>query len=365
MNTPTIQAKDLIKTDNIYKAHASDSLSSALKSLTHSHDAAFVFDDDDKFIGVINPYYAVYQNNFPPETKLENAVHKPPVLSPDTYIWDIAKLMRESKVYYLPVIEKNEFIGIISINRLLQAIRSMKTMKNLPVAMKKKIITVDHDATLEEAYTTMRDQQVSRLPVVNPHGHLVGLITRYDIQKVLATPKERPQFARIGEKTGFLDRPIHAYYQKVVVQGQTDTPVEKIIEEMFTRTVGSMVIVDSNRKPVGIVSTHDILAAIAALSPKPKNGLSLQVSPDFIHEVQLVEMLADFEQKLRKSYNVDRIHTTLKTDKNAAGKVSRYQVTLQVEFKSGKQKVIARTEGHAWRLVVKDALSKVKAQLFD
>lgn len=366
MDSKPIQAKDLLKTEGIFKAKSNDTLASALAHLTRTHDAVFVFDEEDKFIGIINPFYTVFKTNFPSETKLVHCVFHPPVITLDTYLWDIAKLMVESKIYFLPVFDKNKFAGIVTLNRMLKAIRDVNAKNSLSLVLKKKITTVDQDASLEEAYTTMRDQQISRLPVVNNQGSLVGLVTRYDIHKVINMRKERPRFlSYVTEKENFLKRPLSGHFQKVIITTNASANSAEIIEMLYTKNVGSVVIIDGNRKPVGIVSTHDILKAVDELRPQKASYFDINVSPDFIHESHLTDILNSFTKKIEKSYPIEKIHAVLKTEKNSAGKIKFYEFSMQVNFKNRHQIVVANSEGHEWKQVVRDALNKLKSQLFD
>lgn len=366
MDTPMIHAKDLLKTSNIYRASINDTLSSALKHMSRTHDAIFVFDETNKFAGIINPYYVIYKKTYPPETKLLHCLYHPPVLTADTQLWDIAKLMRESKVYYLPVLAKNEFLGIVTINRLLRALSTTGLPAKMIFPTKQTITTVDHDATLQEAYTRMRDQNVSRLPVVNTHGHLVGIITRFDVQKLFATPKEKPRFlSKIAEKENFFARPLDSYYRKVVVTVKESAHPSQIIEQMLTNNVGSTIVVDGARKPTGIISTYDILTALSQLRPGERTRYDVKLPAGFIHETQLTGLLNHFIEKIEKRYPIRAVHVGIKADKNAAGRVKRYETTLQIEFVSKGPNVIAHAEAHDWKIAVRDVFAKIKKQLFD
>lgn len=47
------------------------------------------------------------------------------------------------------------------------------------------VVTCAHDATVEEAATLMHDRDVSRLPVVDEDGVLIGLVARGDIVRAI------------------------------------------------------------------------------------------------------------------------------------------------------------------------------------
>lgn len=360
-----IQAKDLLKTSGIITASPEATLKEALARLTRSHDAVFVFNDQGKFLGVINPYYAIFKSNHPPQTKLVHCLFNPPHLSLDMYIWDIAQLMVQSKVYFLPVFENNtNFVGIVTVNRVLLAILSNNELVGrLQIKTKKNIITIAQNSSLATTYTLMRDKQVARLPVVDTHNHLVGIVTRFDIRAAFAEPKQKVSWlSRVGEKENFLDQPIEGYFKKMIVSAPNATPPRKILELILNKEVGSVVIVDADRKPVGLVSTTDLLEAIARLRPDLGLEIELKVERGFVHKAQLEEMLARFVAKINKFNPVRRVHFVLEGEKNPAGKISRYTSHLQIVRKDGMQ-VVGKAMDYDWKKSVHEVLDKVKHQL--
>ncbi len=54
-------------------------------------------------------------------------------------------------------------------------------------------VTVDIVATVEDAATAMHDHEISRLPVVDGDGHLVGLIARGDIVRAIVQDQRQGQ----------------------------------------------------------------------------------------------------------------------------------------------------------------------------
>lgn len=51
--------------------------------------------------------------------------------------------------------------------------------------MNAEVLTIGPDATIEEAATVMHDNDVSRLPVVDGIGRLVGIVSRWDVLTVM------------------------------------------------------------------------------------------------------------------------------------------------------------------------------------
>src|SRR3990167_10291057 len=110
---------DFVKTKNIIKIAPDTTLSHALSSLKSSHDAAFVFDEKDNYMGLVNPYYSIIKTSLPGNAKIEHYLFHAPRIKLNDSVAKVARLMIESKVNYLPVFDdRNEFVGITSARRL-------------------------------------------------------------------------------------------------------------------------------------------------------------------------------------------------------------------------------------------------------
>ena len=364
MDRIPIQASDLLKTDGVLLGEPDETLAQAISRITRTHDAIFVFDDTKKFLGVINPYYTIFKSNFPPETKLAHCIFHPPIIAPDTTLWDIATLMAESKLYYLPVMQNNTFHGIVTINRLLRSIRDdSRLLQRMKLEMRKNVITIDEDAMLKDAYSAMRDSQVSRLPIVNANGRLVGMVSRYDIREAFTKPKQKPRFlSRIGEKEPFMNHSINKYSKKLVITVKASATPLDIINTMVRKNIGSVIVQDARYRPVGLISTYDVLKAIASLRPKRGTLLDVNTPDDFVERVRLDEMLSRFTEKIAKYTQIKTLSLTLRSKKNAAGKASRYEVHAKLNKTSGGA-ITSRAEEYEWKKAVHEVLERIQKQV--
>jgi CBS domain-containing protein len=62
-------------------------------------------------------------------------------------------------------------------------------------------VTIGPDATIEDVATLMHDKQVSRVPVVDAQGFLVGIITRTDILRAMVRGLDDPGLYDAGDET--------------------------------------------------------------------------------------------------------------------------------------------------------------------
>ncbi|MBI4136532.1 CBS domain-containing protein [Candidatus Roizmanbacteria bacterium] len=359
----TIKAADILKTDNILRINSSATLKEALALLTRSHDAAFVFDDEDKFVGLISPYYVIFKSKFPPETKLEHCLYVPPKITPDTTIWDIAKLMVESKVYYLPVQENNMFKGIITLNRMFKALLMTKSLQqSLEIRTPDRLITISEHATVSDAYNVMKDKQVSRLPLINETGRLVGIVTRFDIQEAFAKPQQKLRWlSRIGNKESKMNQPITKYSKKMAANLPYQTTGRKIVEKMLEENVGSIVLVNAQHKPVDIISSHDILKAISRIRPTRESNISVDAPEMFVHHSQLALLLNQYMRKFGKRYAIRSLACHVELQKNAAGEIRQY--TFQIQAQNTNKNFLSKDTNFEWKKAARGALEKLEHQL--
>lgn len=121
---------------------------------------------------------------------------KPVTISSSASITEALRVMRQSQVRRLPVLnEERTMVGIVSEKDLLYASPSpvtslsiyemhyLLTQLKVSELMTKEVITVTSDTALEEAARIMADLKLGGLPVVEDR-RLVGIITETDIFKV-------------------------------------------------------------------------------------------------------------------------------------------------------------------------------------
>ena len=111
----------------------------------------------------------------------------PVKLEENALVGDALTLMAENKIGGIPVVNAlGKLVGIVT-NRDLRFEKKM----GRPVAevmTKENIITAKPDTTMAQAEEILQGYKIEKLPVVDAHGTLVGLITYKDIIKL----KQRP-----------------------------------------------------------------------------------------------------------------------------------------------------------------------------
>ena len=143
----------------------------------------------------------------------ESGMIRDPIrLPPDATLRDAVALMAKFRISGLPVVDVDgRLVGIIT-NRDLQFERNLD--RPLRDAMTHVgLVTAPVGTTLEEAERIMAKHRIEKLPVVDPAGHLVGLMTVKDIIKRRQFPLAAKDghgrlmvAAAVGATGDFLDR---------------------------------------------------------------------------------------------------------------------------------------------------------------
>ncbi len=110
----------------------------------------------------------------------------PVTLMPDATVGDARALMRQYSIGGIPITEGSKLVGILT-NRDLRFERDTQRLVS-ELMTKEHLIIAPVGTTLEKAKEILQRNKIEKLPVVDEHGNLVGLITYKDIMKVQDYP---------------------------------------------------------------------------------------------------------------------------------------------------------------------------------
>lgn len=255
----------VVKTENIIRVTPDNSLSSALLKLNTSHDAAFVFSTEGDYKGVINPYYCLIKSSHPGNAKVERCVFHAPHVKLNFSISKVADLLSQSKVHYLPIFDdKDKFSGIVSARRILTVFQDSPVFKirvgDYLNQKNKSVITIFEGETITKAVNCFKESKVSKLIVVNKDLKLKGILSYYDLISYLVSPKNA---RRRGEKGGangnFNNLKVSNFSKSYVITLDKNAYVNEALKMILEKKIGSVVVIDSQKHPIGIITTKDLL----------------------------------------------------------------------------------------------------------
>jgi CBS domain-containing protein len=158
--------------------------------------------------------------------------------------------------------------------------------------MTRQVMTIEADAPIAKAVRLMLQNRISGLPVVDPSGRLVGIVTEGDFLRRAETGTEvrRPRWLEflLGPGRGASEY-VRTHARKVaevmtpnVASVAEDTPVDEIVRLMEHRRIKRVPVVQ-DRKVVGIVSRANLLRVLA--------GLIVELPPATVDDTALRERI--------------------------------------------------------------------------
>ncbi len=173
-------------------------------------------------------------------------------VKPTTPLLEARDILFKHKIRRLIVLGvKNKPVGIITEKDVAKAVYSFggKSIRTIQVKdfMSKKLVTVQKNATVYDCAKLMKIKKIGSIIVVNQKGNLEGLITKTDLVSAFLTQVSQP--LKVSE---IMTRKVIT-----VVPGDSVLLVEnQLINNQITR-----IIVQRNRKPVGIITHRNFVPA--------------------------------------------------------------------------------------------------------
>ncbi|MBP9690451.1 CBS domain-containing protein [Candidatus Woesebacteria bacterium] len=337
--------RDFLKKNNIIRVTPDDTLSSAIGQLSSSHDAAFVFDSNDVFHGIVNPYYALIQSGAREgNTKVETIMYHPPKIYSHDTLERIAEMMISSKVHYLPVFdEEDEFVGITSARRLMSLMKdsvSKIRISQLLQGKKRPILTILETATIAQALQIFQKDKVSKLVVVDEKNKLRGVLSYYDLLPYIIAPGngKGQEKGQDNEKAKPFDKLlVRNYMKKLMITMDGISPVSEAIAMMLDKKIGSVIMTDSTGSPVNILTTRDILGLLKSDGVTKEVKLTIKhFNP--AHKAVIDEFADHIREQIRED---DRyVRAELIVDEEKEGKL--YHIAVHLVPQKGKLLVFDR-----------------------
>jgi CBS domain-containing protein/osmotically-inducible protein OsmY len=201
-----------------------------------------------------------------PEDLVRAAMSAPAVVAtPEEDVAEAAARMVASRIGCLPVVVHGRLVGMLTTTDLLgdQVARKFERPagEELRAAdvMSTNVLTALLDDPLLEVADMMAWKGVRHLPIVDGEGRLAGIVSDRDLRTALGVPAEA--LAQWGSALG-RDRAVHEVMARDVEAVRPDQPLSQVIASMVSRNVGAVPVVDAERRPVGIISYLDVLAAL-------------------------------------------------------------------------------------------------------
>ncbi|MGG6460023.1 MAG: CBS domain-containing protein [Candidatus Eiseniibacteriota bacterium] len=165
-------------------------------------------------------------------------------------LWNARNQMLRYKISRIVISDNGKATGIVTekdIAKFLYNVPPTRTLSEIALKelVNKKLITVDEDASMDYCAKLILDKHISSLVIIDNRDKPKGIITKTDIVEFCAYHQP-------------INLPVYKYMSTKVHTVAPDETIHTISMLMDTYKI-SRVVVEKNRKPVGIVTTRDFL----------------------------------------------------------------------------------------------------------
>lgn len=103
------------------------------------------------------------------------------VIGPESTLEEAARLMARERLHHLPVVDADRLVGILSASDLIGRDAPDAGGKRIGDVMQRKPVMISRTSTLQDAATLLAGGDYHSLPVVDPAGKVVGVVTSTDL----------------------------------------------------------------------------------------------------------------------------------------------------------------------------------------
>ncbi len=267
-----------ITTDRFEKIDSKATLQEVLPLLRKPHKPAVLVFNGKEYVGMVTERSIVGSlRNL--KTGINGMIRKTPKITPETTIYEAARLMVENQARQLPVFDKAKIKGVVTTESLMQ--RAADTEfgdKTVACMMSDDVIALDADDHVGKLINVLREEGISRVPVLSK-GKLVGIATVHDLLQLIKPNRTDHGDGIIGEKNSPVRNiSVKDIMTDSVVTVKPDSTIREAVELMIKKDIQGLVVYD-NKKVVGIMTATDVLLALAALKRNEvKTPFLLQMS---------------------------------------------------------------------------------------
>ena len=215
--------------------------------------------------------------------------------APDAAVRDVVKLMLGKTYRAIPVVQSGMPVGIITNSDLLkrggltmrvELLRSLDTpdlhaelerlaqgAKNASDVMTPGPVTVPSSTPLTQVAEIMSYRRLKRLPVVDEHGALVGMLSRLDVLRTAARTCEHRE-SEPREIGLAVDARVARTMRTDVPTVFPDTRLPEILQAVTSTRLNRCLVVDGDRHVLGKITDAEVLVRVTpALRPSALRSL--------------------------------------------------------------------------------------------
>ena len=231
-----------------------------------------------RYSGMLSYREILRRRSIRSNSKVESFMIRTAKLTPNTDVKSAVKLLMDSGLAALPVVESGHLSGILSRTDILKNLHKVVPafeMKCFEV-MSSDPVLVQEDEPVQRALEKFRSLDESEMPVVSSSGSFLGILRVDQIsQDRLLNSTERVTTGEVAGEAEKASVKIGSL-SLIHIKADPDMSVEKCASLLVENKIRAIPVVDSSNKVAGVIDSSDIIGVLD--TGGNKDGILIQVS---------------------------------------------------------------------------------------
>jgi CBS domain-containing protein len=354
-----------IATQEYVEVDADQRLSKVRSLFEHQNPKAVIVTDDDGYAGVITQQQLL-QSHIEDDTKAAAMVKSAPKVERNADVREVARMLVEGDTKVAPVFEAGDLWGIVDADAILHAVVDNLDVLTVDQIYTDNVVSVTEDTHMGRVINLLRENSISRLPVVNDDGQLTGMVTTHDIVDVAVRNMEKAtQGDRAGDIERVLDLPVYDEMSSPVVTIDLEDGVDEAVELMFEYDYSGLVVTPEYDDSLiaGILTKTDVLRA---LTYTEEEHMDVQITNvDVLDTITRDEIRQSIEQVVEKYQDMSVQHAHVRFHQHREKLRGTPLIQSQIRLRTSHGQVAGSGEGYGAESSFRVALDKLERNVVE
>ncbi|QCC49843.1 CBS domain-containing protein [Halapricum salinum] len=321
--------------------------------------------EDGEYTGVVTQKQLV-QSHVEDKTKVGGMAQNAPRIERTADVRETARVLVESGIKVAPVFEAGDLWGVITDDDILEAVLDNLDALTVEQIYTEDVISIAQDAQVGQAINKLRENGISRLPVIDEDGHLSGMVTRHDIVDVVVRDMDKStRGERAGDIDRILDLPIYDIMNSPVETTTFSASVEDAVRTMLEHDYAGLVVTPSEDDSLvaGIITKTDVLRALTFTE---EEHMDVQITNiNLLDTISRQDIRIDIEEVADKYREMQVQHAHVRFHEHKEKLRGTPLIQCQIRLRTNKGQMAGSGEGYGAETAFNVALDKLQRNVLE
>ncbi|GAB6880491.1 CBS domain-containing protein [Halorubrum gandharaense] len=305
-----------------------------------------VVTEDGEYAGVVGEKQ-VLRSRREDDTKVSGVMKPAPQIDRHEDVRESARLLVEGDVKIAPVYEGEKLYGIVTVDAILEAVLDSLDAITVDQIATDDVVTIGEKDRVGQVINRLRENDVSRLPVLDEDGKLAGIITTNDIVDFIVRDQDRQGHGdRAGDIDRMLDLPVYDMMSTPVVAASPGETAKAAVERMFDNDISGLVVTpsESDAAVSGIITKTDVLRALTFTE---KESMDVQITNiELLDTTTREHIVESIEQVADKYADMQVFHAHVRLHQHKEKLRGTPLIRCEIRLRTSKGQVAGTGEGY-------------------